>query len=238
MSASTSGIHAVCQQGSPVWWAARRGMVTASRCADVLALLKKGGEGAARRNYREELIVEILTGLSAERYVSREMQWGIEQEQFARAAYELEQDVMVETCGFFVHPDIACFGASPDGLVGRDGLMQIKCPNTATHLGWMLEGKVPLEYAPQMLAEMACTGRAWNDFVSFDPRLPKHLQLFVRRFHREEALISQLETEVVRFHLEVEEFLARLPQATEGQSNLAQPIVSVLDELITDEMMP
>lgn len=136
MSASlNSQPHVIdCQHGSEVWLAARRGLVTASRCADVIAVLKKRGAGgelqekSERRNYRNELVVEILTGLTPERYVSREMEWGIEQEQFARAAYELEKDVMVETTGFVLHPEVAKFGASPDGLVGADGMIQIKCP--------------------------------------------------------------------------------------------------------------
>jgi hypothetical protein len=224
-----------CEQGSPVWLAARRGLVTASRCADVLAMLKKGGEKAERRNYRADLIVEILTGMTTEHYITREMEWGVAQEPFARAAYELECDVMVETTGFVLHPDVARFGASPDGLVGEEGMIQIKCPNTATHLGWMLEGSVPLEHAPQMLAEMACTGRQWSDFVSFDPRLPKHLQLFVRRFERDDTLVAQLEAEVIRFNGEIEDLLAKLPQAPE--SGAGQPIVNILDYMPHDEMI-
>src|SRR5579864_7292383 len=127
------------EQGSQRWREARCGLVTASRCADVVASVKKG-EAAPRRNYRTELVIEILTGQPAEQYVTREMQWGADQEQFARAAYELERDVLVETCGFVIHPDISRFGCSPDGLVGEDGLIQIKCPTTATHLSWILAG--------------------------------------------------------------------------------------------------
>ena len=111
------------------------------------------------------------------------MQWGLDQEPFARAAYELHAGVLVETCGFVLHPQIARFGASPDGLVGDDQpLIQIKCPTTKTHLEWMMAKTIPLEHIPQMLAELSCTGREWADFVSFDPRLPEHLQLFVLRF--------------------------------------------------------
>jgi putative phage-type endonuclease len=214
-----------CEQGSQMWAELRCGLVTASRCSDVLATIKKG-ESASRRNYRAELIVEILTGLPVEQYVSREMEWGSEQEPFARAAYELQQETMVETCGFVLHPSIPRFGASPDGLVGTDGMIQVKCPNTATHLTWMLAGAVPVEYAPQMLAEMACAGRQWSDFVSFDPRLPKHLQLFVRRFNRDDKLIGQLEAAVVTFTAEIDDTLARLPQPAE-----AQPVVAILDQM-------
>jgi hypothetical protein len=212
---SAPGLHIDCVQGSEEWAEARCGLVTASRAADVIAMTKKG-EAAARRNYRTELVVEILTGQPAPRYVSPEMQWGIDQEPFARAAYELRHDLLVATCGFILHPEIPRFGASPDGLIGRDGLIQIKCPNTSTHLGWMLGGTVPLEHAPQMLAELACTGREWCDFVSYDPRLPHHLQLFVRRFSRDDALIATLETEVEHFNAELDSVLASLPQAGQG----------------------
>jgi hypothetical protein len=141
----------------------------------------------------------------------------------------MQRDLLVETCGFVLHPDIARFGASPDGLVGEDGLIQIKCPNTTTHLGWMLAGTVPVEHCPQMLAELACTGRAWCDFVSFDPRLPAYLQLFVRRFERDEKLIAALETEVVHFNAEIEGVLAALPQQPQG-------IVLVMDHVDPDEL--
>jgi hypothetical protein len=205
-----------CVYRSPEWKEARRGLVTASRCADVLAVLKKKNEEAApRKKYRTELAIEILTGRTFPHYVSPEMQWGIEQEQFARAAYEIRRNTLIETCGFFVHPTVERFGATPDALCGSEGLVQFKCPNTSTHLAWILEGVLPIEHAPQMLAELACTGRQWNDFVSFDPRLPEHLQLFIRRLERRDhkAHIGQLEQEVIRFNSELDKMLAELPQA-------------------------
>jgi hypothetical protein len=221
-----------CEQGSAFWHELRRGMVTASRCADVIATIKKGKEeAAARRNYRTELLVERLTGLSTEHYVTREMQWGADQEQYARAAYELEQNVLVETCGFVIHPEIQRFGCSPDGLVGSDGMIQVKCPTTATHLAWMLSESIPVEHAVQMLAELSCTGRQWNDFVSFDPRLPKHLQLYIRRFERNQGLITTLESKVIQFNAELDEVLAQLPQSAEHQ-----PVVGLLDHVPDDEM--
>ena len=216
------------EEGSEEWAQARCGIVTASRCGDVIAVTKKG-EAAARRDYRGEIICEILTGQPYPRYVSPEMQWGIDQEPFARAAYEMQRDVLVETCGFVLHPDIARFGASPDGLVGTNGGIQIKCPNTRTHLGWMLGGVIPVEHCPQMLGELSCTGRAWWDFVSFDPRLPEHLQLFVRRYERNDSLIIQLETEVVHFNREVENVLAALPAKPQG-------IVLAMDQVNADEL--
>ena len=218
-----------CEQGSELWAASRCGLVTASRCADMLAKIKKG-VSASRSKYRAELVIEILTGQPYPQYVSQEMQWGTDQEPFGRAAYEMQQDVLVETCGFVLHPTLPRFGASPDGLVGEDGMIQVKCPNTSTHLNCMLSGVVPVEYAPQMLAEMACAGRQWSDFVSFDPRLPKHLQLFVRRLERDQKLIVALEAEVVKFTAEVDDVLAKLPQPEAGQ-----PVVAVLDQDLVDE---
>ena len=191
--------------------------------------MTKKGEAAARRNYRTELICEILTREPSPKCVRQEMQWGIEQEPFARAAYELSRDILVETVGFVYHPDIARFGCSPDGLVDEDGLIQIKCPTTATHLSWMLAGTVPVEHMPQMIAEMACTGRAWCDFVSYDPGLPKHLQLFVRRYERDEKLISALEAEVVHFSAEIQQVLGSLPEC-------GQPVVLSIDQTDSEEV--
>lgn len=218
------------EQGSQRWREARCGLVTASRSADVVASTKKGDEAAARRNYRTELLCEILTGQPTEQYVTREMQWGADQEPFARAAYELERNVLVETCGFVQHPEIARFGASPDGLVGEVGLIQIKCPTTATHLSWILAGTIPLEHGPQMLAEMSCTGRDWCDFVSYDPRLPKRLQMFIRRFPRHQQLIEALEREVEHFNAEIDAVLAQLP--SEGP----QLVVQAIEAERADEM--
>lgn len=214
----TSPLLIDCVHGSREWKEARRGLVTASRCADVLAVLKKGGEGAPRKNYRMELASEILTGQVIPHHVTPEMQWGLDQEPFARAAYEIKRNMLVETCGFFVHATVARFGASPDGLVGSQGLTQFKCPTTTTHLAWMLGGVIPLEHAPQMLAELSCTQREWNDFVSFDPRLPEHLQLFICRMERRsyEPFIAQLETEVTHFNSELDNMLAALPQKPQG----------------------
>jgi hypothetical protein len=220
---------AECVQGSEAWAQARCGLVTASRCGDVTACTKKGEETADRRNYRSELMSERLTGQPYPRFVSREMEFGLAQEPFARAAYELAHDVLVETCGFILHPGIDRFGASPDGLVGEDGLIQIKAPNTSTHLAWMLAGTIPVEHMPQMLGEMSCTQRAWVDFVSYDPRLPPHLQLFVRRFKRDPKLIAVLEREVEHFNTEIDEQIAALPQKPQG-------IVLSMDHVDEDEV--
>ena len=217
------------EQGSEAWAEARCGLVTASRCDAVIAV-SKNGEAAVRRNYRSELISEILTGVPYPQYLSQEMKWGIAKEPEARVAYELAHDVLVETCGFILHPGVDRFGASPDGLVGDDGLIQIKCPNTATHLSWLMSGVIPVEHMPQMLAEMSCTQRAWVDFVSYDPRLPEHLQLFVRRFARDAKLIAVLEREVENFNTQIDELLAALPQKPQG-------LIECLDRVANDELI-
>lgn len=203
-----------CEQLSTEWMLTKHGKVTGSRIAEALAVLtRKSGEAACRFNYKIELVSEILTGRSTDKYVSKEMDWGIENEPFARALYEIRHDVTVEQVGFYVHPTIERSGASPDGLVGDDGMAQIKCPNTTTHLVYMLANEVPEEYQPQMLWEMACAERQWSDFVSYDPRLPEHLQLFVKRFPRDNERIAEMESGVLRFLAEVDEMLAKLPQA-------------------------
>ena len=202
-----------CEQGTPEWLAARAGKVTASRIPDVLAKIKSG-EAADRRNYKAQLVVEMLTGQPAESgFESPEMRWGKEQEEFARAAYEVQKGVLVDQVGIVIHPTIERAAASPDGLVEFDGLVEIKCPKTATHLQYLVDGKVPTHYQPQMLWQMACTERQWCDFVSFDPRLPEHLQLFIRRFSRDQTRIDEIESEVRAFLSEVDAILAALPQA-------------------------
>ena len=197
------------QQGTDAWHLARLGRVTASRIADVLATIKSG-EAAARANYRAELVAERLTGKRQESYSNAAMQWGTETEPLARVWYESEVGVVVQETGFVEHPTIAMSGASPDGLVADSGLVEIKCPNTATHLDYLLDGTVPAKYQPQMLWQMACTGRDWCDFVSFDPRLPEDLQLFVQRFPRDDARIQAMEAEVQKFLEEVDETITNL----------------------------
>ena len=197
-------------QRSPEWFAARLGKVTASRIADVMATLKKGGEAATRKNYRVQLAVERLTGCQEESFVSGAMQWGTEHEPFARQAYEFITGAEVTEVGFVDHPHIPMSGASPDGLVGTDGLIEIKCPNSATHVEYLMGGAVPSEYVKQMHWQMDCTGRQWCDFVSFDSRLPLELQLFQVRIHRDEALITEIRGAVIDLLQEVEEMTAAL----------------------------
>lgn len=199
-------------QGSEEWLASRAGKVTASRIADVLAKIKTG-EAAARRDYKAQIVAEILTGKpQGDDFTNAAMQWGTEQEPFARSAYEVAKDVMVDTVGLVLHPTIERAAASPDGIVG-DGLLEVKCPKTATHLQYLLAGTAPVQYQPQMLWQMACTDKAWCDFVSFDPRLPDELQLFVVRFERNDERVKEMEAEVKTFLCEVDEIINKLKKA-------------------------
>lgn len=190
------------EQGSPEWFAVRCGKVTASRVADIIAKTKTG-YSTSRANYAAQLVTERLTGRPSETYTNAAMQWGTDMEPEARAAYEFYQAVTVEQIGFVLHPNIGECGASPDGLVGDDGLVEIKCPITATHIETLLGRVAPAKYMTQMQWQMACTGRKWCDFVSFDPRMPESMQFFVQRINRDEAVIADLEAEVIAFLKEV-----------------------------------
>lgn len=196
-------------QGSPEWFAARLGCVTASRIADLLAKTKSGW-GASRANYAAELVAERLTGASTEGFKNAAMQWGTDHEAEARSAYAWLRDADVSEVGFVRHPNIGDAGASPDGLVNDDGLVEIKCPSTATHIETLLGQAVPGKYGLQMHWQMACAGRAWCDFVSYDPRLPDEMRCFIKRVHRDDALIADVEKEVVIFLNEVRSTVDRL----------------------------
>jgi putative phage-type endonuclease len=198
-------------QGSPEWFAMRCGKVTASRVADVLAKTKTGW-GAGRANYAAELIAERLTQTTAPSFTNAAMQWGTDQEPVARHVYAARHSLDVSEIGFVDHPEINMSGASPDGLVGVWGLVEIKCPNTATHLDTLLSETVPGKYITQMQWQMACTGREWCDFVSFDPRLPESMALFVKRVPRDVSHILELETEVAAFIAEIDDKVAQLTE--------------------------
>ena len=203
------------EQRTTEWHAARLGKVTASRVADVIAKTAKG-YGASRANLMADLICERLTGQPASTFTNAHMEWGTEQEPHARAAYSARTGELVEEVGFIDHPRIANSGASPDGLVGDDGLVEFKCPATATHLDTLLVGDVPSKYIPQMQWQMACTGRKWCDFCSYDPRLPEHLRMFVKRVERDDDYIKMLEGEVTVFLAELEEKLSKLQELNRG----------------------
>jgi putative phage-type endonuclease len=203
------------EQRTSEWHTARLGKVTASRVADVIAKTKSG-YGASRANLMADLICERLTGQPASTFSNAAMEWGTEQEPHARAAYSARTGELVEEVGFIDHPRIAASGASPDGLIGDDGLVEFKCPATATHLDTLLAQTVPGKYVSQMQWQMTCAGRKWCDFVSYDPRLPEHLRMFVKRVERDDDYIKMLECEVTVFLAEMEEKLIKLQELNRG----------------------
>ena len=194
------------EQGSPEWFAQRLGKLTASRMAD--ASMKK--ETAGRRNYLAQLVAERLTGEAGESFTNTAMQWGTDNEPLARAEYEILRGVDVDQIAFVDHPLIEWCGASPDGMVEDRGLVEIKCPNTATHIDYMLGQKPPAKYVPQMLLQLACTGRDWCDFVSYDPRLPDGYRLFVVRFEPSAEELQTTEATAREFLQDVAETIKRL----------------------------
>ena len=191
------------EQGTPEWHQLRLGKVTASRVADILATTRTG-PSASRQNYLIELALQRSTGNIEPSYTNAAMEWGTQTEPQARAAYEVETGNFVDQVAFIDHPTIAWFGCSPDGLVGDDGLIEIKCPNSATHWEYFKAKKPPQKYVIQMQTQLAVTGRKWCDFVSFDPRMPERSQLLVVRVDRDEAFIAELEEKVKQFLSEVE----------------------------------
>lgn len=199
----------VSEQGSVGWLKARLGVLTASRMAAATDFLKTGKESSARRKLKIDILSERLTDMATEMYVNSAMQWGIEQEPNAREQYECLTGNLVQLCGLALHDEIEFFGASPDGLVS-DGLIEIKCPTTPTYLEWYLAGEVPETHKPQMLAQLAVTGRKWCDFVAYDPRLPQSMQLFCKRFTPKREEISAIETAAKTFLAEVEEMFDKL----------------------------
>lgn len=197
------------EQRSDEWFAHRLGRVTASKVADVMAQTKSG-PGAARKNYMADLIAERLTGEAREGFSNAAMQWGMDTEPQARAAYEFVTDLTVAEVGFIDHPKLAMAGCSPDGLVADDGMVEIKCPNTATHLDYLLGAGIDGKYLKQMQFQMACSGREWCDFVSFDPRLPAEMQLLVTRVPRDAEAVAEIEEAVASFLAELDAKVSQL----------------------------
>ena len=196
-------------QGSPEWHQARLGKVTASRISDVAAKIKTGW-GASRAKYMGELIAESLTHEPTPSFVNAAMQHGTDTEPQAAAAYSFYTDAELELVGFVDHPKIDQAGCSPDRLIGKDGLVEIKCPQTSTHIDTLLSGSIPKKYIDQMQWQLACTKRKWCDFVSFDPRMPPETQLFIQRVERDKERIKELEEMVVEFLTEMNEKIDRL----------------------------
>lgn len=200
------------EQRSAEWHAARLGKVTASKVADVVARTRTG-YAASRANYMAQLVCERLTGKPTEGFSNAAMEWGVEQEAAARDAYSARVGELVTEVGFIDHPAIPMAGASPDGIVGT-GIVEIKCPSTATHIEYLFEREPPQKYFYQMQWQMACTGADWCDWVSYDPRMPENLQLLVVRIPRDTDCIMVLEKEVSEFLAELDVKVAKLKEMT------------------------
>jgi predicted phage-related endonuclease len=228
------------------WLAARTARITASRVADVLsylkptkAMLEKGirpEESQKRKDYCMEILCERLTLVAAEHFVSKPMKFGADYEDEARRAYELKTEWMVDQTGFVLHPSFDFAGASPDGLVGTEGGLEVKVPNTATHLEYLLADVVPEEYRPQMYFNMTCCELAWMDFCSYDPRLPEPLRLFVKRLHYDEDQCAKIDEEVISFNESIEASIAAL-KARFGDFRLPEAQAQPMLQPISDEML-
>jgi putative phage-type endonuclease len=211
-------------QGSEAWLAERAGHCTASRAADVLAKIKTG-EADTRRKYRIQLVTERFTGIPAQGFQNAAMVWGTQTEPFAREAYEAETGELVQQVGFIKHPELAWVGASPDGCLGDDGLIEIKCPESTTHLEWMDAERVPPKHVPQIQFQLWVTGRTWCRFVSYDPRFPERLRLFMVKVRRDDKFIETLASEVTHFLAQVDELHGRL----NGRTTLEQDLLASID---------
>lgn len=197
------------KQGSDDWFAARLGRVGASRVADIIAKTKSG-PSASRQAYAVQLALERITGRREESYTSAAMQRGTELEAEARATYEMRTGVLVAEVGFVPHRIVEMSGASPDGLIGSDGLLEIKCPDSKQHLEYLQLATSPAKYRPQVQWQLACTGRQWCDFVSYDPRFPERLRLHVVRVRRDDEYIAEIELEIVKFLGDVEDIVNQI----------------------------
>jgi putative phage-type endonuclease len=206
-------------QRTPEWYAERLGKLGASRIADATARTKAGW-GSSRANLMAELLIERLTGEPAPRYTNAAMDWGTEKEPEAITVYEFEKNVTVEPIGFCPHPRIADSGASPDGMVGLDGLLECKCPQTATHIDTLLGAAIDEKYTKQVQWQMACTGRKWCDWMSYDPRLPVNLRVVIRRVERDEAMITKLEREAAEFLGELSDRHERLVKIASSRDSI------------------
>ena len=216
--------------GRPSAWARRRLPAWPTSAPDT-----KTGWGASRANYKAQLVCERLTGMAHEGYSNGAMIWGVEKEPDARRAYEFMSDETVTEVGFVEHPTIAMAGASPDGLVGEDGLIEVKCPISATHIETLLGRKAPAKYYLQMQFQMSATGRKWATSSATIPGCPESMQLFIDRVQRDDATIAQLEQDVIEFLAEVDATVAELRARYEGGPS---PLVEALTQSVALEVSP
>lgn len=186
------------------WLASRTGKLTASRMADAMDKTKAGKSSAARTKLMHEILAERLTGDVVPHFVNDFIRWGLEQEPAAKDAFEVATGSLLIPCGFIDHPEIGEFGSTPDALLDRDAVVEFKCPQTTTHIAWKLAGEVPEQHRPQILAQLACTGRTRAVFVSFDPRVPPKSQLFVREWTPKAEEVAAVEQAAREFLAELD----------------------------------
>jgi len=199
-------------QRTDEWRQAKCGKLGCSRLDAALAQGRNGAPSATRRNYLAELVCERLTGNVSQGFTTAEEQWGIDHESFAKAAYEARSGVIIQEHGGMEHPTIKGWWGSPDGLIGSDGGIEIKCPKTATHLDTLLRGTIDRGYILQMTGYILIYDRAWWDFISFDPRLPDRLSIFIKRFYRDDLPCAEVESGARQFLVDLESMLERLAQ--------------------------
>lgn len=198
------------KQRTDEWYEARLGYLSASRFREATLFLKNGAESSERVACRIDIGRERRTRVREEIYVNRDMQRGIDLEEPAANFYSELFNVEVKTTGFVKHPTIEWLGCSPDGLIGDDGLIEIKVPKPNTYYTWALEGSIPSKHIPQLVCQLAVTGRQWVDFVAFCPEMPEGQQLFVRRLNRDDQVIAKAEQDAIQFLSEVSSDLDRL----------------------------
>lgn len=208
------------EQGSQEWRDARVGRVTASRIGDVMRKLKNGTSGADRKRYMDKLVAERITGRPMAQKSVASLDRRLEMEPDARTAYEFYSDNTVEEVGFIEHPTIPFAGASPDGLIGDDGGLEIKCCDSQTHIETLTSGVIDPDYLKQCDFGLACTGRKWWDFASYDPTMPEELKLYVQRVPRDEARIAAIEAAVIEFLAEVDARVRQVLAVAGGKTSL------------------
>jgi len=197
-------------QGSAEWLQARCGSVGASSATDLMSKGKGGAESTGYANLRAKVVAERLTGCVVETFKNAYMERGNEDEESAREVYDFVTGNTVNQVGLIKHPTIPFFHASPDGLIGNDGCLELKRKIPALHIAYLLKGTVPSEYIRQMCAQLACTGRQYVEFASYCPEMPEDLQLFVVRYHRNEEAIKEMEAAVMAFNVSVDQMIADL----------------------------
>lgn len=206
-------IHSM-EQGTPGWLALRLGKITASRFKDVMTNGRGGNPSKAAESYMIELAIEKITGNSLPFFENDAMRHGTETEPQARAMYELISGNEVSEVAFIEHNEFV--GVSPDGLIGNDGLIEIKCPNTKTQVERFLSGVgLPSDYKWQVHGQIWVAEREWCDFLSFDDRIDTTAQYLCTRVHRDESLIKELSERVSKFSDELQNMIVKLSKPME-----------------------